>query len=663
MRPILPKQQARASSESSDHHSSSAMSAPRPKRAVVSNACVPCRKRRSKCNGQHPCAKCTSLERASECQFDAENDHRRKGALRRENEELKRKNLHLDAIFRTIASSKDDGQLESIVKRMRTGERFEDIANSIRATVGHLESHPERLSHSSSNDDAEQDSDPIESVSQLGALVRPSFWTNVTKDDNFIMELIDLYFTWHHHLFHFFSEHRFRADFAAGRLSNCSSLLVNAILATGCNYSDRPEARKDPNDKDSIGEHFSEEAKRIFDKGGKRTITTIQALPVMAVREAGMGRDLMGRWYFTLAYRLVRDPSYNELLIPAQLQKNEIDEEAWRITFWGCYQLETMWSFGLRRPSEENKEAERMLKPIPTAETENHPWVPFTGKVPKHALLPRRPSFMYTIIDELTSLCQITQEITHWLYGRKPFKAGTLLDFHARLRAWRDQLPEPIKEVRDDSIPGIFFLHEFHRVIVLALFRPFVDLPFEPSRNFLSPRELAGIASRELMQLLRKHGKAYGFRHANNMMFTFLIPLCNARQLEFPLPDAISDYMFGLKALKEMGRGWPFAKIALLSMVEIKDLPEEKKKPDKEVDSILESFQGLSIEKKTEMTQNSDYYVKIVENNPAGLAPGFEYHWRHEWARYVSGLVEENEPHWKTRLSIVKKPSVESLLN
>lgn len=268
-------------------------------------------------------------------------------------EELKRKNAHLDVIFKSLAST-DDAELENIVKRLRRGEQFEDIANGIRS-VETVPSVPANYSTGSgadcmdpsspSNDEGEELDSGGERVDRAqniqGPCVRPSSWTNVTEDDYFVLELIDLYFTWHHPFFHFFSEQRFRADFAAGSLANCSSLLVNAILATGCHYSDHREAREDPSDQATVGEHFCKEGKRIFERGGKRTITSIQALAIMAVRESGCGRDLMGRWYLSLAYRLVCDSSYNQILVPQQMQKNAIDEEAWRITFWGCYNLET----------------------------------------------------------------------------------------------------------------------------------------------------------------------------------------------------------------------------------------------------------------------------------------------------------------------------------
>lgn len=167
--------------------------------------------------------------------------------------------------------------------------------------------------------------------------------------------------------------------------------------------------------------------------------------------------------------------------------------------------------------------------------------------------------------------------------------------------------------------------------------------------------------ARELVQLMRVFRSSWGLRLGNGMVYQFLIPMCNARQLEFPSPQARSDYQFGVLGMKEAGVGWPFGKIALLSMAEIKDLPEEKKKPTEELEQILNEFQGLSVEKKTEMTHNSDYYAKIVENDFGGLAPDFIHHWTLEWAKYNEevgpGSEVGNAP------TIMKKLSVTSLLN
>lgn len=142
------------------------------------------------------------------------------------------------------------------------------------------------------------------------------------------------------------------------------------------------------------------------------------------------------------------------------------------------------------------------------------------------------------------------------------------------------------------------------------------------------------------------------------MIYQFLIPMCNSRQLEFPDPQAREDYEFGILGMREAGIAWPFGKIGLLSMVEIKDLPEETKKPSEELDQLLSGFGNLSCEEKTEMTQNSGYYAKIVENEFGRLAPDFMHHWGLEWVNFAA-----SQPPPKVILRPTKKLSIPDLLN
>ncbi|KAF8429707.1 hypothetical protein EV426DRAFT_668318 [Tirmania nivea] len=123
------------------------------KRIVVSNACAPWRKRRSKVMARRNSVTNSVMAlilaqnvQASTAQETAilmpkmtidgrvlENE-----TLKRKNtdlnEELNLKDAHLDVVFRSLANA-DDAELENTVKRIRRGEHFEDIANEIRSAV------------------------------------------------------------------------------------------------------------------------------------------------------------------------------------------------------------------------------------------------------------------------------------------------------------------------------------------------------------------------------------------------------------------------------------------------------------------------------------------------------------------------------------------------
>ena len=114
------------------------------------------------------------------------------------------------------------------------------------------------------------------------------------------------------------------------------------------------------------------------------------------------------------------------------------------------------WNFGMGKTNLQNPAAKYMPKPCPTDESELTPFYPFTGKVPISQLQSAGPRMTYKIMNQHISLCEIIQDITAWLYGQKLFKAGTLLDFHARLQQWQKALPEELKELHDKSVPALF---------------------------------------------------------------------------------------------------------------------------------------------------------------------------------------------------------------
>jgi hypothetical protein len=64
------------------------------------------------------------------------------------------------------------------------------------------------------------------------------------------------------------------------------------MLALGCHFTGRKGAREDPENSATAGDHFFREAKRLILEGDLHEVprlTTVQALALMSVREAGCG--------------------------------------------------------------------------------------------------------------------------------------------------------------------------------------------------------------------------------------------------------------------------------------------------------------------------------------------------------------------------------------
>lgn len=165
-------------------------------------------------------------------------------------------------------------------------------------------------------------------------------WTRVTDDIEFIQHLLQLYFGWQHSSFPVFSRRKFLEDLVSGRQRFCSELLLNAILSMGCAFSDRPEARTNPQDPLTAGNHFFAEGERLLDleEGGSK-ITTIQALAILSVRECGHLRDVKGWMYGSVALRALSEPLYKNGRNPAE-KLDDPELEVWRVTYWGLFCLD-----------------------------------------------------------------------------------------------------------------------------------------------------------------------------------------------------------------------------------------------------------------------------------------------------------------------------------
>ena len=180
-------------------------------------------------------------------------------------------------------------------------------------------------------------------------------WTTVTSNPEVIKHILNMYWTWHYPFFTLLSKTLFYRDFHLGkpppdthrRTEYCTPLLVNAILALGCHFTSSPAAREDPEDSATTGDHFFNEAKRLYvehDEYGKPRLATVQALALMSVREAGCGREAKGWVYSGMSFRMASDMGIN--LHPASLTTSkesgpdEDEEDARRITFWGCFLID-----------------------------------------------------------------------------------------------------------------------------------------------------------------------------------------------------------------------------------------------------------------------------------------------------------------------------------
>jgi len=152
----------------------------------------------------------------------------------------------------------------------------------------------------------------------------------------------NLYFTWQHPVHVLLSKSCFLSDMKKHRTKYCSSLLVNAILALASHYSERLDVRSNLADSSTVGNHFFTEARRLLlVEEGRSSLTVAQALALMAMREAGCGRDSNGWMYCGRSLHVALDLG---LHLPAKVDASSpfspTEMEVRRITFWGLFVLD-----------------------------------------------------------------------------------------------------------------------------------------------------------------------------------------------------------------------------------------------------------------------------------------------------------------------------------
>lgn len=159
-------------------------------------------------------------------------------------------------------------------------------------------------------------------------------WTAVTADMYFVQHALDRYFA--NSFYTLLLQDRFIQDFRSGATTHCSAILVNALCAYGCHFGEPGQT-----DYETAGDHFFNEARRaLFDDETAR-LTTVQALAVMGLRQAALGKEDSAFQYIGRAMRMAVDLGLHlPLRVAHSVAPALNDALACKTTFWGCYCLD-----------------------------------------------------------------------------------------------------------------------------------------------------------------------------------------------------------------------------------------------------------------------------------------------------------------------------------
>ncbi|KAG5655963.1 hypothetical protein KAF25_001533 [Fusarium avenaceum] len=343
-------------------------------------------------------------------------------------------------------------------------------------------------------------------------------WTVVTSDSSLVQHLLALYFCWEYPTFASLSKEHFLQDFRDARNRYCSPILVNALLALGCRFSTQPMSRANPNDPYTSGDHFFKEALRLFaQETDHHTLTTIQALGIMSIREASCGRDSESWYYAGQSIRLAIEMGLHRIM-------DEGDEDELAVqaaTFWGAFALDHAWSLATGSLPQCSSFPHLPPKPAIIGDIEASLWVPYTDDGAPLQRSCQQPSNVRSVYKCFCELSELVHQSLYILHSPgKPLTARELLSMYTQYLNWYDRIPEVLR-LGHNFTPAVLFAHMYYHFAILLLFRPLIKLRIIGSK--VSPRDVCSQAADAIQGLLRSYSSLYTLRRTPSFVPYFVL--------------------------------------------------------------------------------------------------------------------------------------------
>ncbi|KAK0737414.1 fungal-specific transcription factor domain-containing protein [Apiosordaria backusii] len=344
-------------------------------------------------------------------------------------------------------------------------------------------------------------------------------WTNIASDPGLVQHLLALYFCWEYPTFASLSKEHFLRDFTDGRPRFCSSILVNALLALGCRFSSKPNTRANPNDPYTSGDHFFKECQRLFYREtDHHSLTTIQALGIMSIREASCGRDSESWYYAGQSIRLAIEMGLH------RVEDDGRDDDVAAVqaaTFWGAFALDHAWSLATGSLPQCSCFPRLPPKPAIIDDIEASLWIPYTDDgtpLERSCEQPSNVRSVYKCFCELSELVHQSLYIMH--SPGRPLTSKDLLAIYTQYLDWYDRIPEVLR-LGHNFTPAVLFAHMYYHFAILLLFRPLIKLRIIGSR--VSPRDVCSQAADAISGLLRSYSQLYTLRRTPSFVPYFVL--------------------------------------------------------------------------------------------------------------------------------------------
>ncbi|KAH6637641.1 putative fungal-specific transcription factor [Boeremia exigua] len=280
-------------------------------------------------------------------------------------------------------------------------------------------------------------------------------------------ELIDSYFVWHNPCSPVLNELLFKRDLQQGKGRYFSPLLLKCVLSAGCRFSDRPEVRTNPNDPNTAGDQFLEEAEALFQYELKvPSLTTIQAAAIMIYLHASRAADTMAWLYQGTAHRLALDLGLNfdatSVRSSGYVSPEEVDVR--RQIYWSLYCTDKLHATYSGRVCTMLDVQGAVKLSCSTSADSSSSGLNFRAQ--RTTLLLRAHATQCQILEKLL-LGFYAPQPSHAGSRREPFFNATLVE----LKNWLYDLPDDLRlDVRGqpNTFPQTYTLHmTLHTALIL----------------------------------------------------------------------------------------------------------------------------------------------------------------------------------------------------
>ncbi|PWY73678.1 C6 transcription factor [Aspergillus heteromorphus CBS 117.55] len=494
-----------------------------------STACLPCKQAKRKCSGRPPpCKACQNT--GADCIFDETLDLRRKVAARRTQGELEYYRGLLYSLLETLRSA-DEEKARRMLERIRGNVDLNDITAAIDEPANDLSDGSSE--HSKGAEDAISQHERLLADAHLRITVEklcdnPLFrmpsgpWTTITNDDHLISHLISLYFTWDHPLLQVVDQDIFLNQMCSRDKNSecCSSLLVNSMLAVASIYSDFPEVFAIPDDETSRGQHFYNEAERLWKaEEGQVSLVNIQAVALMSRFLKFQGKENLSWLMLRQAVQLGQDfgmftsPRTRHRqweVMPSRMQ------HLGAITAWGIFICNSQTSLQNGKVAELKPPR---YKPYLVSGIDDHIlWTPY----PRFNQVDyvKKPAHLRFVATKMIELTEIVIDVQALLFdkgldmsiGELWMAAGGI---YVRLKDCLGGLPD-ILDSEDEKVPQVLCVYIGYHHTIVTLFRFFLEhQQFGPASHpseFEQAKQKQLQSAKEIVQYLRLYHESYGLR-------------------------------------------------------------------------------------------------------------------------------------------------------